>query len=106
MYPVALAALAITIVAPVAAGITGSQHQAEERDTSANPQHGILNKIIKLLHRGASEQVNELVARQQGVCVYDDVYSVVSSFPSATAFCSQFISVPLATVTVDYTPTS
>lgn len=45
-----------------------------------------------------------LVPRQ--LCVKDNIYSALVDYTSATPFCSVFISVPVATVTVDFTPTS
>lgn len=38
-------------------------------------------------------------------CVYDEYDSFLSSYSSATPFCSNFISVPLATSTSYFTPT-
>jgi len=107
VYQVALAAFsATTLIEPVTALTAGPHDQVLERDTSANPQHGILNKIMNFFNRGAPAEANQLIARQDDLCVFDDYYTFVSNKPSPSAFCNSYISIPLATVTADYTPTS
>ena len=39
-------------------------------------------------------------------CVYDDYYTILSSYSSATPFCSEFLSIPLSTSIVVATPTT
>jgi len=40
------------------------------------------------------------------ICAEDAYYSILANYSSATPFCSEFISIPLSTVTVEVTPTT
>jgi hypothetical protein len=62
----------------VAARATNQQKRAEQ-DTSPN---GVVNFIRDLFG---------LTARQEQVCVEDDIYTEVQEYPNANEFCNQFL---------------
>lgn len=71
----------------------------EKRDLDKQESNVLVSFINNFFHK------KHLHARQDQECVLDDYYSFLQTFSSATQFCSNFISVPLDTVTVDFTPT-
>ena len=75
----------------VAARATSQQKRAEQ-DTSPN---GVVNYIRDLFG---------LTARQEQVCVEDDVYTQLHDDPNANDFCNQFLGNPPDTVAVYTTP--
>ncbi|KAK5201028.1 hypothetical protein LTR16_004086, partial [Cryomyces antarcticus] len=72
-----------------------------EREPAAvdSRQSGLLGHLKHLFQRHPAV----LEERQQ--CIYDDTYNVLYNLnETGTSFCSQYISVPPYTMTVDYTP--
>lgn len=91
-----LVALALISVHFVAARVPNPEDRRGKRDASPNPKHGILNFI---------RDVFGLQARQEEqVCVEDDIYQALESDSLAPTFCSQWLSLPPATVVSEYTP--
>lgn len=75
----------------IAARATTQQKRAEQ-DTSPN---GVVNFIRDLFG---------LTARQEQVCVEDDIYTQLQVYPNANDFCNQFLDRPPEVVAVYTTP--
>ncbi|CAD0115242.1 unnamed protein product [Aureobasidium uvarum] len=75
----------------VAARATNQQKRAEQ-DTSPN---GVVNFIRDLFG---------LTARQEQVCVEDDIYTEVHNYPNANEFCNRFLGNSPNVVAVYTTP--
>lgn len=83
-------ATALTFVSLTTARVANPQ-----QDTSRNARRGLVNLVKDVFH----------LQPRQGVCVEDDIYEAVQNYSQAQVFCSKYLSLPAATVVVDYTPT-
>ncbi|KAK4999314.1 hypothetical protein LTR66_001638 [Elasticomyces elasticus] len=79
---------------------TSARVTFQKRDVTANPQNGILDRLLHLFRRDPAQ------LEVRATCVEDDILAILQNLTIATPFCSIFLSIAPATTVVEYTPTS